>query len=420
MLYLFNNLTQMREPFVPRDRAASVYVCGITPYDTTHLGHAFTYTSFDILVRYLEWQGIAVRYVQNVTDVDDDILRKAREAGEDWRVLGDRWVRRYIDDMEALNVRPPDVYPRASEAVGEMVKVIERLVERGFAYVRGGSVYYRSRLAPFGALSRLPPGEWLRVACERGNIPTDPNKESPLDFVLWQAQAPGEPAWPSPWGPGRPGWHIECSTLSALYLGPRVDIHGGGADLAFPHHECEVAQAEAYTAQAPFARYWLHTGMLYHQGAKMSKSLGNLVMVSELLRVYGANALRLYLGSHHYREPWHHEEQELLRAVAMAERWEKANGGEGVAVDPSIVRACQARFLAAMDHDLATPKAVRALDGLAEAMLASGREADRLGPAQATLRDLAGIMGLRLGHAGPEPRVIHGWRAHKARFRAGQ
>lgn len=417
MLHLYNDLTQALEPFTTRDTTATLYVCGITPYDTTHLGHAFTYTSFDVLVRYLEWQRIPVRYVQNVTDVDDDILRKTREVGEDWRALGNRWVRRYIDDMEALNVRPPDVFPRATEAIGDMVGVIERLVDRDYAYVRGGSVYYRSGLAPFGRLSRLPPEDWLRIASERGNVPTDPNKESPLDFVLWQAQAPGEPAWPSPWGPGRPGWHIECSTLSALHLGPRLDIHGGGGDLAFPHHESEIAQAESSTGEAPFARYWLHTGMLCYQGAKMSKSLGNLVLVCDLLRDYRANALRLYLASHHYREPWCHDEADLLRAAAMVGRWEEASRAESLAVDRSVAEEGRARFVAAMDDDLDTPRAVRALDELVRAMFSGAQKRGGAHKAQATLSDLAGVLGLRLGQVGPEPRVIDGWQAHKTRFR---
>ena len=248
----YSTLSGAMEPFAPVGRSASLYVCGITPYDTTHLGHAFTYTTADLLVRHLEGQGIAVRYVQNVTDIDDDILRKAAEVGEDWQALGNRWTAHFIRDMQSLNVRPPDEYPRATEFIPEIVSAAQLLIERGHAYASGGSVYYHVDAWPtFGALSHLPRGEMLAVANERGNRPGDTNKRDPLDFVLWQAQAPGEPAWDSPWGRGRPGWHIECSVMSTRTLGPNLDFHSGGGDLVFPHHECEIAQTEAITARSP-------------------------------------------------------------------------------------------------------------------------------------------------------------------------
>lgn len=416
MLRLHNDLTGADEPFHARDRRAGLYVCGITPYDATHLGHAFTYCSFDVLVRYLEQQGIAVRYVQNVTDVDDDILRKARETGEDWYALGNRWVRRFIDDMEALNVRPPDAFPRASEAIADIIETAEALVARGFAYVRNGSVYYRAALAPFGSLSGLAPEEWLSIAGQRGNKPDDPNKESPLDFVLWQAQAPGEPAWPSPWGPGRPGWHIECSALSARYLGPTVDIHGGGADLSFPHHECEIAQSEARSGRRPFARFWLHTGMVEYQGAKMSKSLGNLVMVDQLLQDYPPDALRLYLAMHHYREPWSYEETDLARAARMVRRWRAAaEAPQAARVGVALEEACRRAFTSALADDLDTPRAIAVLDQLVEAMSGPSQKGEqRSGPQ--VLRELAAILGLRLGLPGSEARVTAGWEVHKQAF----
>ncbi len=277
---VYNTLSGAVEPLEPTGPAITFYVCGITPYDTTHLGHAFTYTVADVLVRHLEGQGLAVRYVQNVTDIDDDILRKAAEVGEDWRALGNRWTSHFIRDMQVLNVRPPDEYPRATDVIPDIVTAVGALIERGLAYVSGGSVYYHVDAWPaFGRLSHLPRSEMLDVANERGNRPDDPHKRDPLDFVLWQAQAPGEPTWDSPWGPGRPGWHIECSVMSTRFLGPTLDFHGGGGDLVFPHHECEIAQAEALTGRSPFVRAWLHTAMVEHEGAKMSKSLGNLVMV---------------------------------------------------------------------------------------------------------------------------------------------
>ena len=249
---IYNTLSGAVEPLEPTGRAITLYVCGITPYDTTHLGHAFTYTVADVLVRHLESQGLTVRYVQNVTDIDDDILRKAAEVGEDWRALGNRWTSHFIRDMQVLNVRPPDEYPRATDVIPDIVTAVGALIERGLAYVSGGSVYYHVDAWPaFGRLSHLPRSEMLDVANERGNRPDDPHKRDPLDFVLWQAQAPGEPTWDSPWGPGRPGWHIECSVMSTRFLGPTLDFHGGGGDLVFPHHECEIAQAEA--AHRPLA-----------------------------------------------------------------------------------------------------------------------------------------------------------------------
>ncbi len=415
MLRLYDDRAQRLEPFLPGGGEVTLYVCGITPYDTTHLGHAFTYGSFDVLTRYLEWLGLRVRYVQNVTDVDDDILRRARETGEDWLALGNRWVRRFIDDMEMLNVRPPDLYPRASEAIRQIVQAIRTVVAKGDAYARGGSVYFRSAHAPFGCLSRLPPEERPQVAAERGNVAEDVNKEAPLDFPLWQAHAPGEPAWPSPWGPGRPGWHVECSTLARAYLGPLVDIHGGGADLSYPHHECEIALAQAQAGRCPFVRYWLHSGMVWYQGAKMSKSLGNLVMVCKLAEDYPPDALRVLLAGHHYREPWSYDPAELEQAAAMARRWREAASPSAAPVAPGAREACQSEFRAAMDDDLDTPRAVAALDRLAHALRhpAPGGDAPA---ARASLRALASILGLRLGENGPEARVVEGWERHKARF----
>ncbi len=288
---LFNTLTQSLEQFVPlEDKKVRIYVCGVTPYDTTHLGHAFTYVSFDTLIRYLEFLGYTVNYVQNVTDIDDDVLRKARELGVAWDELGKRETERYLNDMDALNVRRPNVYARASAEIPTMLEIIQTLLARGLAYENQGNVYYSVKQdSGFGLMAQAiglnDYQSMLTIANERGNFPDDPHKKDPLDFVLWQAQAPGEPAWPSPWGPGRPGWHIECSAMSLRYLGEQLDIHGGGADLAFPHHTCEIAQSEHFTDKAPFSRFWMHTGMVHQDGEKMSKSLGNLTLVSDLLTI---------------------------------------------------------------------------------------------------------------------------------------
>jgi cysteinyl-tRNA synthetase len=260
-------------------------------------------------------------------------LKRAKETGEDWRALGTRWTHHFIDDMIALNVRPPDDFPHATDVIPEIIESVEELIGAGLAYASNGSVYYAvDRYPDFGQLSHLPYDEMLPVANERGNHPDDPNKHDPLDFVLWQAQAPGEPAWESPWGPGRPGWHIECSTMATKYLGIPVDIHGGGLDLCFPHHECEIAQIKPVLEDEPYVRYWMHTAMVGYQGEKMSKSLGNLVMISDLLKTYSPDALRLYLGSHHYRETWSYAEEDLQRFQRLADRFRQAasaaSGGE--------------------------------------------------------------------------------------------
>ena len=416
---LYNTLSQRLETFEPRGEEVTVYVCGITPYDTTHLGHAFTYTAFDILIRYLERQNLRVRYVQNVTDIDDDILRKAREVGEDWRTLGNRWTAHFIRDMQALNVRPPDYYPRATDVIPDIIAAVQKLIEAGVAYESGGSVYFNvDAWAEFGKLSHIPRDQMLPIANERGNIPDDPNKRDPLDFVLWQAQAPGEPAWDSPWGPGRPGWHIECSTMAARFLGDTIDIHGGGADLVFPHHECEIAQAECATGHKPFVRFWLHTAMVRHEGEKMSKSLGNLVMVRDLLETWSPDALRLYLGMHHYREPWSHNLEELQQADQRAQKLRAAvvaEGGAGTALDPA---PGQASFEAAMEQDLNTPAALAALEHLADAILEAAGAGRDVRAGQAALRSMGRVFGLRLDAGEPEERVVAGWNEHLKRFEA--
>jgi L-cysteine:1D-myo-inositol 2-amino-2-deoxy-alpha-D-glucopyranoside ligase len=357
-----------------------------------------------------------VNYVQNVTDIDDDILRKAKEVGDDWYELGSRWTAHFIRDMQALNVLPPDYYPRATDVLPEIISVVQRLIERGVAYESGGSVYFHVDSWPdFGRLSEIPRHEMLTVANERGNRPDDPNKRDPLDFVLWQAQAPGEPAWDSPWGKGRPGWHIECSTMSERYLGDCVDIHGGGADLVFPHHESEIAQAEAASGRKPFVRFWLHTAMVRHEGEKMSKSLGNLVMVEDLLRNWSPDALRLYLASHKYRESWSYGEDELAQAEYLAGKVRSAvvaESGSGDALDPS---ALMGEFTRAMDDDLDTPAALAAQERLALAILEVAGSKN-VASAQRTLRRMARVLGLRLDAEGPEPRVIEGWSRHLERF----
>ncbi len=416
-MQLYNALTQNLETFVSQKEIVTIYVCGITPYDTTHLGHAFTYTAFDVLIRYLEYQGYRVHYVQNVTDIDDDILRKAEEVGQDWQVLGNHWTAHFIEDMISLNVRPPDHFPRATEVISEIIATIQRLLSVGVAYESGGNVYFHIAAWPeYGKLSRIPGDDMLAIANERGNRPDDPHKRHPLDFVLWQVQAPSEPAWPSPWGAGRPGWHIECSTMSTHLLGNTLDLHGGGADLIFPHHESEIAQTECATGQQPFVRYWLHTAMVQHEGEKMSKSLGNLVMVRDLLEDYSADALRLYLASHHYRSSWEYNLEGLGQAEQWAEKLQAAVTAVGGASPAPNVSSIQTSFVEAMDDDLNTPTALVKLVLLAEVVMTAARARQNILGAQLTLRALGQIFGLRLDAKTPESRVLTGWSQHLQRF----
>ncbi|MEA2585927.1 MAG: L-cysteine:1D-myo-inositol 2-amino-2-deoxy-alpha-D-glucopyranoside ligase [Thermomicrobiales bacterium] len=396
-MYLFNTQTGQAEPFSAPSGTVGIYVCGVTPYDTTHVGHAFTFLTFDILVRYLRFLDYSVTYVQNVTDIDDDILRKAKEDGLPWNELGRRETEKYRQDMRDLNALEFDHFTKATEHVPEMVALIEELIKAELAYVANGNVYFSVDKDPeFGKLSHIPRDQMLPIANERGNTPDDPNKRDPLDFVLWQAAAPGEPTWDSPWGAGRPGWHIECSAMSTRYLGPTFDIHGGGADLVFPHHECEIAQSEGATGQKPFARYWMHVGMVRYLGEKMSKSLGNLVLVRDALNNYSSDALRLYLFSHHYRSAWEYHEHELDEWATLAADLREAIDIPSYGIDQEIdVSIFRERFLNALDDDLDTPTAIEALREIAQSILEAPEEDDAR-DAQATLQELAALLGLTL------------------------
>ena len=327
-----------------------VYVCGITPYDSAHLGHAFTYAHFDVLVRLLRHAGAEVVHVQNVTDVDDDILRVARERGEPYRELAEREVAKFTRSMRAIGVGPPTHEPRATAFVPQIVAEVEALVGSGHGYERNGTVYFPVASDPgYGKLSGLTREQMLPLAAERGGHPEDPAKDDPLDFVLWQRSAPDEPAWESPWGPGRPGWHIECSTMARALLGQPVDIHGGGSDLIYPHHESEIAQAECVGGEQPFVRRWMHTGAVHMDGEKMSKSLGNMAFVDDLLEEVSASTLREFLLRRHYRQEWTFSLEELRRF-------------SGERPDPGSGPADRDAFLAALEEDLDTPEALRILD----------------------------------------------------------
>ncbi|HEV7200106.1 MAG TPA: cysteine--tRNA ligase [Candidatus Limnocylindria bacterium] len=376
-----------------------LYVCGITPYDTTHLGHAFTYLAFDVIHRYLEYAGHDVRYVQNLTDVDDDMLARARDVKEDYLALGTRHADRFLADMAALNWLPPDVYARATEHVPQVVAMIERLEAAGLAYRGDGHVYLSTIASPdWGSLSHVSPPDQLALANERGNRPDLPGKRDPLDPVLWQRSLADEPAWPSPWGSGRPGWHIECSAMSVTHLGPRFEIHGGGEDLAFPHHEAERIQSEGATGERPVVGHWVHTGMVRYDANKMSKSLGNLVMVADLLDRWPADAVRLALIRHSYRAELAWTDGLVVDAAEVAARWTTAAARAGAVEPDSLpdeVAAGRAVVLDSLADDLDTPGAIAALDVLAGLAL---EPADVAAAAGWVLRDLATrILGLRLG-----------------------
>jgi L-cysteine:1D-myo-inositol 2-amino-2-deoxy-alpha-D-glucopyranoside ligase len=400
-LRLYSTLSQTTEEFRPVGEAVTMYVCGVTPYDTTHLGHAFCYVQFDVLGRYLRFLGHRVRYIQNITDIDDDILRRARETGTPWDELGNEYVAIHQRSLDALGVEPPERYPRATKEVPMMVEIIRGLIERGHAYEREGNVYFRvASDAEYGKLSRLRPEEMAERLAETGDRTDDPRKEQPLDFLLWQAASPGEPTWQSPWGPGRPGWHIECSAMAMRYLGETLDIHGGGSDLVYPHHESEIAQSESWSGRKPFARCWMHVGMLRMDGEKMSKSLGNMVFVEELLKEHSPEAIRLYLLSTHYRGALEYDAATLGTTedlVTLLRRSSEAREPHAVDADrPLDPTPYRERFLAALDDDLQTPAAIEALRDLAEAILAASARAQAVAPARAELRTLAGILGIRL------------------------
>jgi len=335
----------------------TMYTCGITPYDSSHLGHAAVYLAYDVLQRRLRDRGHETRCVRNVTDVDDDILRKARELGVHYLDLAAAEMTKFDADMDALGVVPCWSEPRATSAIADIRGFIGMVLDQGHAYQSGGAVYFDVASSPrFGQISHLSREEMLVLAAERGGNPDDPHKRDPLDFILWQPSADDEPAWESLWGPGRPGWHIECSALALRELDTTIDLHGGGADLIFPHHECEAAQSEAATGQ-PFVRHWMHQAMVRMDGEKMSKSLGNLVFVHDLLEDHDARAIRLAVVSHHYRDSWEWDATLMPEASARLQRWVAAGDGDG-GLDE--VRA-------ALDDDLDTPRAVAAIDAAAAA-----------------------------------------------------
>jgi L-cysteine:1D-myo-inositol 2-amino-2-deoxy-alpha-D-glucopyranoside ligase len=367
---LYDTARQAVVPFEPGP-LVKMYTCGITPYDATHVGHAATYVLYDVLQRRLRDLGHQTQCVRNITDVDDDMLRKAREVGVPYLELAAAEVARFQGDMRALGMLPAFSEPAASSAIHDILGFIGMVLDRGHAYQAAGAVYFSvSSFEPFGQVSHLGRDEMLVLAAERGGNPGDPAKRDPLDFVLWQPSAPDEPAWESMWGPGRPGWHIECSALALRELGTTIDLHGGGSDLIFPHHECEAAQSEAATGER-FVRHWLHAPMVEYDGTKMSKSLGNLVFISELVKDWDPMAIRLAILDHSYRRPWAWHDGLLPAATARLDRWRATGAGDGAASLEEV--------RVALDDDLDLPRAIRAIDDAAAAGHSVRRAAELIG-----------------------------------------
>lgn len=408
---IYNTLTRKVEEFETLEPGVvKMYVCGVTVYNDAHVGHAMSAIVFDIIRRYLTYRGYQVRFVRNYTDVDDKIIRRANELGEDPLHLAERYIRSFEEDMAALNVLPPTSAPRATKTMDKIIEMVQGLIERGYAYAPGnGDVYFRvTRDEDYGKLS----GRRLEEMMAGARIEVGEQKEHPMDFALWKAAKPGEPAWDSPWGKGRPGWHIECSAMNLAELGEQIDIHGGGNDLIFPHHENEIAQSESYTGK-PFARYWVHNGMLQLSGEKMSKSLGNIITIKEFLRQREGDVMRMLVLGSSYRAPLAFNEEVLDAAEKALERLRSGlkpalPGASGLPAEAAQALADQAQatrqaFIEAMDDDFNTPLALAALHELVRAINTArdqGATNEQLAPAQAMLRELTGVLGLRLEKTG--------------------
>ncbi|KPV41243.1 cysteinyl-tRNA synthetase [Thiohalorhabdus denitrificans] len=398
-LHVYNSLTRQKERFEPADPAhVRMYVCGMTVYDDCHMGHARVMVVFDVIVRYLRARGYGVEYVRNITDIDDKIIARAAENNESVEALTERVIARMHEDLDALGVVRPDAEPRATQSVEQMIEMIQGLIDRGYAYATdSGDVYYAvQKFANYGRLS----GESIEDLRAGARVEAEPDKRDPLDFALWKAAKPGEPAWDAPWGKGRPGWHIECSAMSTNHLGCTLDIHGGGADLRFPHHENEIAQSEA-ALDCTFAKYWIHNGFVRVDDEKMAKSLGNFFTIREVMEQYDPEILRFFLMSSHYRSPLNYTEDNLRGATEGLERLYTALEDVEPVVyeDPDHVDEdllpWVVRFRTAMDDDFNTPEALAALFELArEVNKRKEEDPDGARAAAGALKLLAGWLGL--------------------------
>ncbi len=392
MLQIYNSQSKQKEEFKPIEPGKiRMYVCGMTVYDLCHLGHARVMVVFDVITRYLRASGYDVTYVRNITDIDDKIIKRAAENGEDFRALTDRFIKAMHEDSAALGVLPPDLEPRATDSIDAILTMIQTLVDKGMAYAAAnGDVYYDvSQFGDYGKLSGEKPDE-LRAGAR---IEVEDAKDDPLDFVLWKAAKPGEPAWPSPWGDGRPGWHIECSAMSTQALGNTFDIHGGGMDLKFPHHENEIAQSEGATGCC-FVNYWIHNGFVQINEEKMSKSLNNFFTVREVLKQYQPEVIRFFILNSHYRSPLNYSDDNLDKARAGLERIYTALRGapaDTAEPDQEILR----RFRDKMDDDFNTPEAVALLFELARDLnRAKESEPTQTAILAATLKSIGSVLGL--------------------------
>ena len=392
---IHNTLSGKTEDFEALDGKVNMYVCGITPYSASHIGHAMMSVIFDVVRRYLEFKGYDVCHIQNFTDIDDKMILAANSTGIDVADLAESNITDYLAEMDALNVARAHEYPRATAEIGKITEIIAKLIEKGYAYPVAGDVYFRvNRDEDYGKLSHRD----LDGLIAGARVEVDERKEDAMDFALWKSQKPGEPAWDSPWGMGRPGWHIECSAMAIKYLGSSIDIHGGGRDLIFPHHENEIAQSESFTDEVPFSRFWMHNGMLRLGEDKMSKSIGNIVTVGEALSSYSPDALRLFFLSSHYRAPLLYTEANVAGQERALERLKNAVRPASAASVGSTIDASptKAQFVEAMDDDFNTPRALAAMFDLAREINRGKDEgADVLG-AQDTLRELSGVLGISL------------------------
>jgi cysteinyl-tRNA synthetase len=413
-LAVYNTLTRRKEPFETIEPGrVRMYVCGVTVYDRAHVGHAMSAVVFDVIRRYLEYRGYQVHHVVNYTDVEDKVIKRAAEKGVEPLTLAQGYIEEFARQLSELNVLPATEYPRASEEMGRIIGMIEGLMDRGFAYAVGGDVYFRVSKDPdYGRLS----GRKVEEMQAGARLEIDERKQDPADFALWKAAKPGEPAWDSPWGKGRPGWHIECSAMNLEYLGEQIDIHGGGNDLIFPHHENEIAQTECLTGK-PFARYWIHNGMMQLAGEKMSKSLGNLVTLEDFLRAHSADAFRMLVLNSSYRSPLTFNEDVVRQAESALARLRLAlkpaapGAQPATAAEEALANAAaeaRRRFEVAMDDDFNTSGAlshlfelVRSINQARDAGVGEGP----LGKAQGELRHLAGVLGLRLEDDGGGPQA---------------
>jgi cysteinyl-tRNA synthetase len=392
---VFNTLSGQKEDFQPQGDVVRMYVCGVTPYSECHIGHAMCYINFDVIRRYLEFRGYKVKYVQNFTDIDDKIISRANELGVPARELAEKNIARYFEDMDALNIKRADIYPMATDEIPKIIEVVQGLVDRGHAYETDGDVYFRVKSDPeYGKL-----GHQDMDALQAGaRVEAGVEKEHPLDFALWKATKPGEPFWESPWGNGRPGWHIECSAMCLRHLGETLDIHGGGRDLIFPHHENEIAQAECFTGVKPFVKYWMHNGFVQLGEQKMSKSLGVLVNVCDVLERFSPDALRLFILGSHYRSPISFSEEGIEAAARGVERLRQVARGEAGGDGPASVdfEAFREAFIEAMDDDFNSAQALALLFDLARDINRARDEGADVREAQGTLLELAGVLGLTL------------------------